>query len=85
MAMLHQVVFVFVLILGQALANSYLNFCDLLTYGYTSEGFVVAAECGDSNISGCQELNLGQCLANSQGRLVAAVNGYDIPMFSYNF
>ncbi|KAK8000312.1 hypothetical protein PG990_012912 [Apiospora arundinis] len=73
--MLRQAIFIFLLALGQALAGSYLNFCDLLTYGYTNEGFVIAAECGDSNIPGCQELNLGQCLGNNQGRLVSAVNG----------
>ncbi|KAK7914328.1 hypothetical protein PG985_012031 [Apiospora marii] len=74
--MLRQVIFAFFLVLGQALAaNSYLNFCDLLSFGYTSEGFVIAAECGDSNIPGCQELNIGHCFANSHGRLVAAGNG----------
>ncbi|KAK8072056.1 hypothetical protein PG996_005404 [Apiospora saccharicola] len=74
--MLRQVIFAFFLVLGQALAaSSYLNFCDLLTSGYTSEGFVIAAECPDSNIPGCQELNIGHCIANSQGRLVAAGNG----------
>lgn len=73
--MLRQVVLAFFLVLGQALASSYLNFCDLLTSGYTKDGFVIAAECGDSNIPGCQELNIGHCFANSHGRLVAAGNG----------